>query len=166
MLQHFDNFFMLATPMNYFQKISYHAFWNKVSYFMDRFQFLIPFYPLFFTFKNTTINEILHYICIIEFLIFNTPFPKFLFRYKKKDGETLLWYIYLYNRIEFNLRFDTSIPSRSLSSISRKRLRFRGRRRRIQGFRACENGIPAVFRRWSGSVMGVWVKVVSGLIEG
>lgn len=55
--------------MNYFQKISYHAFWNKVSYFMDRIQFLIPFYPLFFTFKNTTINEILHYICIIEFLI-------------------------------------------------------------------------------------------------
>lgn len=62
-------------------------------------------------------------------------------------------------------------------SISRKRtrLRFRGwmgRRRRIpvpricSGFCARENGIPTVFRRWSGSVMGVWVKVVSGLIEG
>lgn len=161
MLQHFDNFFMLATSMNYFQKISYRAFWNKVSYFMDRIQFLIP----FFTFKNTTINERNFALCIIEFLISHL-FPKFLFRYKKKNGETLLWYIYLYNRIEFNLRFDTSIPPRSLSSISRKRLRFRGRRRRIQGFRACENGIPAVFRRWSGSVMGVWVKVVSGLIEG
>lgn len=89
-------------------------------------------------------------------------------------------YIYIYNRIEFNLRFNISIPSRSFLdpfSISRKRtrLRFRGwmgRRRRIpvpricSGFCARENGIPTVFRRWSGSVMGVWVKVVSGLIEG
>lgn len=74
MLQHFDNFFMLATLMNYFQKISYHEFWNKVSYFMDRIQFLIP----FFTFKNTTINERNFALCIIEFLI-SHPLSKISF---------------------------------------------------------------------------------------
>lgn len=97
MLQHFDNFFMLATPMNYFQKISYHAFWNKVSYFMDRIQFLIP----FFTFKNTTINERNFALCIIEIFNISSSFQNFFFDIKKRM-EKRCYDIYIYI-IESNL---------------------------------------------------------------
>lgn len=172
---------------------------------MDRIRFLICLsidFPLEKHYDERTkfrINILLHRV---RFLISRHVSKSYILLYrflfhwiayhhcKLKKKKTLLtkkeWrnaatiYIYIYNRIEFNLRFNISIPSRSFLdpfSISRKRtrLRFRGwmgRRRRIpvpricSGFCARENGIPTVFRRWSGSVMGVWVKVVSGLIEG